>query len=97
MSDIVVTAQRREQSVQDVPIPISAFSGDQLRAQGVSNTLQLGQYIPNLVAQNNTGIGSANAYFLRGLGNSESIATFDPPVGTYVDDIYLSRHETRTI
>ena len=97
VSDIVVTAQRREQSVQDVPIPISAFSGDQLRAQGVSNTLQLGQYIPNLVAQNNTGIGSANAYFLRGLGNSESIATFDPPVGTYVDDIYLSRQNANNL
>lgn len=91
VADIVVTAQRREQSVQDVPIAISAFSGAQLQAQGVTNTLQLGQYVPNLVAQNNTGIGSANAYYLRGLGNTESIATFDPPVGTYVDDIYLSR------
>ena len=87
ISDIVVTAQRREQSVQDVPIAISAFSSDQLEAQGVSNTLQLGQYGPNLVAQNNTGIGSANAYFLRGLGNTDPIATFDPRVGSYVDDI----------
>jgi iron complex outermembrane recepter protein len=91
ISDIVVTAQRRSESVQDVPIAISAFSSSQLEAQGVSNTLQLGQYVPNLVAQNNTGLGSANAYFLRGLGNTESIATFDPPVGTYVDDIYISR------
>jgi iron complex outermembrane receptor protein len=97
IADIVVTAQRREQSVQDVPIAISAFSGDQLRSQGVSNTLQLGQYIPNLVAQNNTGIGSANAYYLRGLGNTESIATFDPPVGTYVDDIYLSRQNANNL
>jgi iron complex outermembrane receptor protein len=97
IADIVVTAQRREESVQDVPIAISAFSGDQLRSQGVSNTLQLGQYVPNLVAQNNTGIGSANAYFLRGLGNSESIATFDPPVGTYVDDIYLSRQNANNL
>lgn len=97
IADIVVTAQRRAQSVQDVPIAISAFSGEQLRAQGVSNTLQLGQYIPNLVAQNNTGIGSANAYYLRGLGNTESIATFDPPVGTYVDDIYLSRQNANNL
>ena len=97
ISDIVVTAQRREQSVQDVPIAISAFSSDQLEAQGVSNTLQLGQYVPNLVAQNNTGIGSANAYFLRGLGNTETIATFDPPVGTYVDDIYISRQNANNL
>lgn len=97
ITDIVVTAQRREQSVQDVPIAISAFSSAQLEAQGVSNTLQLGQYVPNLIAQNNTGLGSANAYFLRGLGNTETIATFDPPIGTYVDDIYISRQNANNL
>ena len=61
IQDIIVTAQRRSEKVQDVPIAISAFSSDQLEAQGVSNTLQLGQYIPNFVAQNNTGLGGANA------------------------------------
>ncbi|HZH06125.1 MAG TPA: TonB-dependent receptor plug domain-containing protein, partial [Lautropia sp.] len=97
IQDILVTAQRRSENIQDVPIAISAFSADQLQAQGVTNTLQLGQYVPNLVAQTNTGIGSANAYFLRGLGNTESIATFDPPVGTYVDDIYLSRQNANNL
>ena len=91
LADIVVTAQRRSESVQSVPIAISAFSSDQLQRQGVSNTLELGNFVPNLIAQNNTGVGSANAYYLRGLGTAESIPTFDPPVGTYVDDIYLSR------
>ena len=97
IEDIVVTAQRRAERVQDVPIAISAFSARQLEAQGVSNTLQLGNFVPNLVAQNNTGIGSANAYFLRGLGSTETIATFDPPVGTYVDDIYLSRQNANNL
>jgi iron complex outermembrane receptor protein len=97
IEDVVVTAQRRSESVQDVPIAISAFSADQLRSQGVANTLQLGQFVPNLVAQNNTGIGSANAFYLRGLGNTETIATFDPPVGTYVDDIYMSRQNANNI
>ncbi len=97
IKDIIVTAQRRAESVQDVPIAISAFSSEQLAAQGVNNTLQLGQYIPNLVAINNTGLGSANGYYLRGLGNTESIATFDPPVGTYVDDIYLSRQNANNL
>ncbi len=97
LAEIIVTAQRRQESVQDVPIAISAFTADQLRDQGISNTLQLGQYIPNMVAQNNTGIGSANAYFLRGLGSTETIATFDPPVGTYVDDIYLSRQNANNL
>lgn len=95
--DIVVTAQRRAENVQDVPIAISAFSSDQLEAQGITSTLQLGQYVPNLFAFNNTGLGSANGYYLRGLGNTESIATFDPPVGTYVDDIYLSRQNANNL
>jgi iron complex outermembrane recepter protein len=97
VADIIVTAQRREESVQDVPIAITALSSAQLESRGISNTLQIGNFVPNLVAQNNTGIGSANSYFLRGLGSTETIATFDPPVGTYVDDIYLSRQNANNL
>jgi len=97
IADIVVTAQRRAEKSQNVPIAISVFSGDQLRAQGVSSALDLGQFVPNLIAQNNTGLGSANAYYLRGLGNTETIPTFDPPVGTYVDSIYLSRQNANNL
>jgi len=89
--EIVVTAQRRSERVQDVPIAISAFSGDQLRARQITQTLDLIKAVPNLQGHNNTGFASSNTYFMRGLGNTESIATFDPPVGTYVDDIYVSR------
>ena len=94
---IVVTAQRREESVQDVPIAISAFDQGELERRGVSEALQVAQYVPNLVGLNNTGLGSANAYFLRGLGNTETIPTFDPPIGTYVDDIYLSRQNANNL
>ena len=97
VGDIFITAQRRRQRAQDVPIAISAFSATELQSQGVSNTLELGRFVPNLVAMNNTGIGSANAYYLRGLGSTETIATFDPPVGTYVDDIYLSRQNANNL
>ncbi len=91
LDDIVVTAQRRSESVQNVPIAVSAFSVDQLASRGITSPLQLIQYVPNLFGSNNTGLGSANAYYIRGLGNTETIATFDPPVGTYIDDIYMSR------
>ncbi|QYU69396.1 TonB-dependent receptor [Leptolyngbya sp. 15MV] len=94
---IVVTAQRREQSVQDVPIAISAFDDTELARRGVTTALEVAQFVPNLVGLNNTGLGSANAYFLRGLGNTETIPTFDPPIGTYVDDIYLSRQNANNL
>jgi iron complex outermembrane receptor protein len=95
--DIVVTAQRRSETVQNVPIAISAFSADQMQTQGISSALELGRFVPNLVTMNNTGVGSANAIYLRGLGNTETIPTFDPPVGTYVDDIYLSRQNANNL
>lgn len=91
LDEIIVTAQRRRESVQDVPIAVSAFSADALESRGITNTLDLIGQVPNMFGSNNTGLGSANAYYIRGLGNTETIATFDPPVGTYVDDIYMSR------
>ncbi|WP_417613858.1 TonB-dependent receptor [Parasphingorhabdus sp.] len=94
---IVVTAQRRQESVQDIPIAISAFDSAELQTRGVSNALEVTQFVPNFVGINNTGLGSANAYYLRGLGNTESIATFDPPIGTYLDDIYLSRQNANNL
>ena len=91
IAEIVVTAQRREESVQDVPIAITALDAATLETRGVSSALEIAQFVPNLVGLNNTGLGTANAYYLRGIGNTESIATFDPPIGTYIDDIYISR------
>jgi iron complex outermembrane recepter protein len=91
LEDIVVTAQRRAESAQDVPIAITAFNAETLQTRGINTALDVTQFVPNLVGLNNTGLGTANAYYLRGVGNTESIATFDPPIGTYIDDVYISR------
>lgn len=91
LEEIMVTAQRRAQRLQDVPIAVSAFSATEMEARQITETLDAMTYVPNVVSVNNDGLGTANSYFMRGLGNSESIATFDPPVGTYINDIYISR------
>ena len=91
LQEIVVTAQRRSQNIQDVPIAISNFSASDLQQQQVNDTSDLPRLVPNFFTNNNTGAGSGNVYFLRGLGQTESFATFDPQVGTYVDDIYIAR------
>ena len=91
LADIIVTAQRRQQSLQDVPIAVTAISGDELSAKQIRTTIDIPRLVPNMTGTTNVGFGSANTYFIRGLGNTESISTFDPPVGTYVDDIYVSR------
>lgn len=90
-SVIVVTAQRREQNLQEVPLAVTSFSTEQLTDLQIGQTLDIVPYIPNAVAQNNTGPGTANTYFIRGLGSVDTAATFDPPVGTYVDDLFVAR------
>jgi iron complex outermembrane receptor protein len=91
LQEITVTAQRRTQNLQQVPISVSAFSADQLETQQVVSTKDLEKFVPNMFAANNVGQGSANVYYIRGLGQTQSFPTFEPQVGTYVDDIYISR------
>lgn len=97
MDDIVVTAQRREEQVQEIPLAVTAYNAEQLDRLQVAETLDIGRLVPNLLAHNNTGPGTSNNYALRGLNNTESIATFDPPVGAYVDDIYITRQNQNNL
>lgn len=91
IGEIVVTAQRREQKLQDVPIAVSAFGAQDLQTRQITRTIDLLTFVPNLIGHNNTSVGTANSYSMRGLNNNETISTFDLPVGTYVDDVYMSR------
>lgn len=91
LDEIMVTAERRQASIQEVPIAVSAFNEETIEQLQIEETLDLINIIPNLFGGNNTGLGTANMYYLRAQGNDESIATFDPPVGTYVDDVYITR------
>ncbi|MBL8644534.1 MAG: TonB-dependent receptor [Rhodospirillaceae bacterium] len=91
LEEIVVTAQRRSENLQTVPIALTAITAQELERRQITRTLDLIQHIPNLNGNNNTGLGSANVYYLRGVGSTESLAVFDPPVGTYVDEFYNAR------
>lgn len=97
IDEIVTTAQRRTQNVQDVPLAVTAFSPEQLEERQIDEPLDLVQYVPNFYGGNNTGLGTANVYYIRGQGNTESIATFDPPVGTYVDEVYIGRQNGNNV
>jgi iron complex outermembrane recepter protein len=91
LEEIVVTAQRRAEPLQSVPIAVSAFTAAELERRNVNTAIDLVQYVPNLIGNNNTGLGTANTYFIRGVGDTESLASKDPPVGTYLDDIFFAR------
>ena len=83
--------------MQDVPIAVSAYSEEMIERLQIDDTLDLINVVPNLFGGNNTGLGTANMYYLRAQGNDESISTFDPPVGTYVDDVYITRQNVNNV
>jgi iron complex outermembrane receptor protein len=91
---IVVTAQFREQNLQETPLAISAFSGDLLEARGQTDTNDIDMFVPNAVIQPlGAGWGSTVAAFVRGIGLNDNILSYEPGVPIYVDDVYLGRNQ----
>ena len=88
---IVVTARRTEESVQKVPSSISAFNERSLDRIQASDTTGLQGAVPNLNIVQGRGSSNATNVFIRGIGQPDALQTFDPAVGVYVDDVYLSR------
>jgi iron complex outermembrane receptor protein len=97
LEEIVVTAQRREERVQEIPLAVSAFSAMELEAAQIKDTKDLVRFTPSLTGGLNTGTGGAVSYYMRGIGSTEQIATFDVPVATYVDEIYLARQSVNNV
>ena len=95
--EVIVTAQRRSENLQNVPIAVTSFSAASLAAQHIVSSVDIGRVVPNMFASNNVGQASANVYYIRGLGQTESFPTFEPQVGTYVDDIYIGRQNANNL
>lgn len=89
--EIVVTARRREESLIDVPISMTAISGDALEAQGAVDITVLQSKAPNMTMQVARGSNSTLIGFIRGVGQQDPLWGFEPGVGLYVDDVYIAR------
>ena len=88
IQEIVVTAQKREQSVQRTPLAITAVSGDNMRVAGISNISALAASVPNL--QMSQAYGAANVT-IRGIGFLVSNIASESPVATHFDGVYFQR------
>src|SRR4051812_14689619 len=90
LEEIVVTARRREESLQDVPIAVSALSGEALTQSGIRNAVDLQTRVPGL---NITNQGDRNsvAFAIRGQRTNEFQLLTDPPVGTYFAEVVQPR------
>lgn len=94
LEEIVVTARKREESLQETPISITAFSAASLEAANMVDLRDIGKYTPGM-SFTSYGMGSseAGAIFLRGIGQSDHMVTTDPGVGLYIDGVYVGRNQ----
>lgn len=94
LEEIVVTARKREESLQETPISVTAFSADALEQANMIDLRDIGKYTPGM-SFTSYGMGSseAGAMFLRGIGQSDHMVTTDPGVGLYIDGVYVGRNQ----
>ncbi|MEZ5995620.1 MAG: TonB-dependent receptor [Hyphomonadaceae bacterium] len=89
--EIVVTARRREESLQDVPVAVTAFTAEALEAAGAQDITAISQSTPNITLENSRATNSTLTAFVRGVGQQDPVAGFEQGVGIYLDDVYLNR------
>ncbi|MGV3578560.1 TonB-dependent receptor [Brevundimonas sp.] len=97
VDDIIVTARRREESLQDVPVAVTATSGEQLEARGAADITELARSVPSLTLNAARGSNSTLISFIRGVGQQDPLWGFDPGVGLYIDDVYVARPQAAVL
>lgn len=92
LEEVFVTATKREESIFDVPVAVSAFTEDVLFKAGITDLIDVGKFVPNLnVTGFSAGHTSSVNPFIRGIGIQDHLITTDPGVGVYVDGVYYGR------
>lgn len=91
LEEVVVTARKREESMQEVPVAISAFNVETMQALGIRNMSDMNDFVPGLNVGTSNGVkGDGNAY-IRAVGQRETRVTIDSGVGIYLDEVYIGR------
>lgn len=92
LEEVVVTARKREERLQDTPVAVTAFTGAILDNLSATQLITIGDYTPNLEFNMGEGGSSSQAnVYIRGVGQSDFLISSDPGVGMYVDGVYLAR------
>ena len=92
MEEVVITARKREENLQQTPISVTAISGDLIDSAGLSDITSIESVTPNLNFTVGTGGGSSTVNaFIRGVGEFDFLLTKDPAVGLYIDGVYMAR------
>lgn len=94
LEEVVVTAQKREERLQETPISMTVFTAANIDRPELDDLTDIGRFTPNVIFDQGTGnTGSSNnsQFFIRGVGQVDFLFSSDPGVGIYVDDVYLPR------
>lgn len=95
LQDIVVTAQKRSESAQRVPIAISAVTSEALQAKGLTDIASISGQAPNVTLKSSGAFGGSSSTlftYIRGIGQNDFAFNLEPGVGVYVDGVYLARN-----
>jgi len=91
LEEVVVTARKREETLQETPIAVTALSGENLEELGLRNISDLRKVVPNVDMYEGNGASGTGNVFIRGVGARNTGVNFDSGVGIYVDGVYVSR------
>src|SRR5574337_1893937 len=91
LKEVIVTAQRRAQDIQKVPIAVTALDEAQLNARGIQNVSDLGAVAPNVIVQTSPGNRTQTVVAIRGAVNINPAPYWDQPVAMYVDGVYIGK------
>ena len=94
---IVVTSRRRSELLLNVPIAVTAYSGEQLDRKGSLDLTDVAATTPNVTLEVSRGTNSTLTPFIRGIGQQDPVAGFEQGVGVYLDDVYLNRPQAAVL
>lgn len=93
LEEIVVTARKRNESIQDIPVAVSAVTEAAMERQQFRDLRDMSFSVPNLIAFKNQTTANSSAPFIRGVGQDDSTPVAEQGVATYVDDVYMARSQ----
>lgn len=91
IDEMLVTSRRREESLFDVPLSMTAVDGDIIESQGIDDFFKFGLVTPNLTVTAMRSTNSTMTAFIRGIGQEDPLVGFESGVGIYIDDVYINR------
>jgi len=100
LEEVIITARKKAESLQDAPISVAAFTADSLQDRQIESSDQLTQITPNLSFSSyapSAGNNASSQIFVRGIGQTEFLPTTDPGVGLYIDEVYMARSVGATL